>query len=505
LVLTMFASDELPQNHHAVVVIGAGLAGIASAVRLRQAGIEDFVVLERADRVGGTWRDAVYPGAEVDVPSWLYSLSFAPKTDWSKMNSPAPEILTYIKDVVERFGLAPHLRFGAEVVRAEFDETAGGWQVTTADGRSFGARAVIAADGLLSNAEFPSIAGLETFGGQLILSARWPQGCDMSGKRVAVIGTGATAVQIVPELVNQAEHVTVFQRTPAWALPRSDFHLPEMLKWLFGRYPAIQRGLRAVLFLVYEFLVLGSTRVTPLTSVFEAVSRHHLRSQVKDPELLEQLTPSHRIGCKRPVITSTFYPALQRANCTLVPHGVVEVTASGLRAADGSDHEVDCIVFATGYDVSRRGAAFAVVGRGGRILGEEWARGMVGYKSVSVAGYPNLFWIMGPNSLGHSSILLFIEEQVAYSVRGVREILDKNLRELDVRLEAQAAHNAQLQRRLEKSTFGSGCQSWYLTEDGYNGTVFPGTVTAYRRQMATLDLRDYVSVVAAPERTAVLS
>lgn len=482
---------------YSVVVIGAGLAGIAAAARLRAAGITDFVVLERADRVGGVWRDTVYPGAEVDVPSWLYCLSFAAKPDWTKVNAGAPEILAYIEDVVEQLGISPHLRFDSEVVRAEYGT--GYWTVATANGESVHARTVIAADGVLSNARYPTLEGMETYTGQRILSSCWPAGFDVTGRRVAVVGTGASAAQIVPALVARAAHVTVFQRTPAWALPRPDTDVPAPVQRLLAKFPVAQRMLRWLLFLIYELLLVGATNLGPLTSFFEAVSRRHLRNQVHDPDLRTALTPTYRIGCKRPLVTSTFYPALQQENCTLVPHAVVGLTAGGLAAADGSHHAADCVVFATGYDVHNRGAAFTVIGRDGHVLADEWRDGMVGYKSVSVAGYPNLFWAMGPNSFGHSSLLLFIEEQVDYAVRCIREILDNDITEFDVRPEAQARFNERLQHKLRTTTFGSGCHSWYLNRSGQNCTAFPGTVTAYRRQMRVLDLHDYVTV-PAPDR-----
>jgi cation diffusion facilitator CzcD-associated flavoprotein CzcO len=468
-----------------VVIIGAGFSGIAAAVQLLESGVTDFVVLEREFQVGGTWRDAVYPGAEVDVPSPLYCLSFAPNPDWTSMNSAAPEILRYIQDVVERFDVAPHIRFGAEVVRAEFDEPEGKWHVATADG-------------LLANSDFPEIPGMEEFAGHKMLSASWDRDYDVAGKRVAVVGTGASAVQIVPELVKKAGHVVVFQRTPAWVIPRSNFRFPTMAKKLFRRFPATQRALRNVLYSFYEALTMALVWVTPLTKVVETFSKVHLRMQVKDKVLRRQLTPNYRVGCKRPLITSAFYPALQQENATLVPHAVVELTESGLRANDGSEHELDCIVFATGYDVGSRGAAFTVAGLDGRKLGDEWSGGMVGYKSVSVAGYPNLFWIMGPNAFGHSSELLFIEEQVKYSVTGVLKILELDLRMLDVKPEAQAVHNRELQSKLAKTTFNSGCHSWYLSENRYNGMMFPGSVGTFRRQMATFELDDYT--IAAVDR-----
>jgi cation diffusion facilitator CzcD-associated flavoprotein CzcO len=483
-----------------VVIIGAGFAGIASAIRLRQAGVHDFVILERASRVGGTWRDAVYPGAEVDVPSFLYCLSFAPNPNWTSMNCAAPEIQAYIEDVVERFGIADHIRFGANVVQAEFDEPAGRWHVSTEDGRTFSARAVIAADGLLANAEMPRIPGVETFTGQKILSAAWVRDYDVRDKRVAVVGTGASAVQIIPEMVKIARHVTVFQRTAAWCIPRANFKIPGLVKKLFQRFPQLQQAIRLALFVFYEILTYALVWITPLTKVVETVAKAHLRSQVKDPVLRKKLTPDYRIGCKRPLITSEFYPALQKPHVTFVPEGVVELTENTIRAADGSEHEVDCVVFATGYDVARRGSAFKVIGLDGRVLGDEWAGGkMIGYKSVHVSGFPNLSWTMGPNAFGHSSELLFIEEQVRYAVMSVKKILDADLAVLDVKPEAQVAYNEQLQRKLAKTTFNSGCHSWFLTETGFNGRMFPGGVLDFRRQLSLFDSRDYTAIKAVPE------
>jgi cation diffusion facilitator CzcD-associated flavoprotein CzcO len=471
------------RTDYSVLIIGAGFSGIASAVRLREAGITDFVILERANGVGGTWRDAIYPGAEVDVPSCLYSLSFAPNPDWSTMNSPAPEILSYIENTVERFDLAQYIQFGANVTRAEFNSVDAKWRVETQDGRVLEARAVIAADGLLANSQFPAIPGIDTFGGRKILSASWERDYDFTDKRVAVIGTGASAVQIVPELVKVADHVTVFQRTPAWVVPRANFRFPRPVQKLFRAYPSSQRAFRAVLFAIYEVMTFVLCWVTPLTTLAETFAKLHLRLQIKDPVLREQLTPNYRIGCKRPLMTSQFYPALQQENAKLVPHGVIEVTERGVRSADGSEHDVDCIVFATGYDVGGRGTSFAVVGSDGQVLGDEWSHGMVGYKSVNVSGYPNLFWTMGPNSFGHGSELLFVEEQVRYAVEVIGRILADDGLIMDVRPEAQAAHNEELRHKMVKTTFTSGCQSWYLSDTGFNGVMFPGTLHDFRRQL----------------------
>lgn len=482
---------------NSVVVIGAGLSGVAAAVRLLEAGVRDFVVLERADSVGGTWRDAVYPGAEVDVPSWLYSFSFAPNPDWSYVNSPAPEIRAYIEDVVERFGVTPHLRFGADVTTAVFNKHDGRWRIRTRDGRLFTARAVIAADGLLANAQYPNIPGVESFAGQKMLSASWVDGYDFTDKKVAVVGTGASAVQIVPELVKLAGHLTVFQRSPAWVLPRSSVKVPAALKRTFRRFPVVQSAARGVLFNIYELLILALVKLTPLTKVVETAAKVHLRAAVKDRALRRVLTPHYRVGCKRPLVTSQFYPALQQPNATLVPHGVTEITATGLRTADGAEHELDCIVFATGYDAGARGSAFTVVGLDGRVLGDEWSNGMVGYKSANTAGFPNLFWTMGPNSFAHSSNLLFIEEQIRYALLGIKRMLADDILVLDVKPEAQAAYNTEIQRRLQHTTFNSGCHSWYLADSGHNGMMYPGSVREFRRQMADLELQDYSVFTAA--------
>ncbi|WP_255790496.1 flavin-containing monooxygenase [Mycobacteroides abscessus] len=485
------------RDTYAVAVIGAGFSGVAAAIKLLEAGITDFVVLERANRVGGTWRDAVYPGAEVDVPSWLYSLSFAPNPYWSSVNSPAAEIFSYIEKIVRDFGLTPHLRFGVDVSRVEFDAVSGSWRISAADGYSLSARAVIAADGLLANEHWPDIPGRKQFIGRQIHTAHWARDYDFTDKRVAVIGTGASAVQIIPELVKVAGHVTVFQRTPAWVIPRLNAQVPIPVRNLFHRFPAVQRAVRSGLFVIYEALTFALVWLTPLTRIAETIAELHLRAKVRDRELRGQLRPNYHIGCKRPLITSAFYPALQRDNATLIPHAVIEITQNTVRAADGTEHPVDCIVHATGYSVGNRGSSFEVIGTDGRVLGDQWAHGMTGYKSVNVAGFPNLFWTMGPNAFGHSSELLFIEEQVQYAVRGIREILNRNLRVLDVQPDAQDEHNRELQRKLRSTTFNSGCHSWYLSEGGYNGMMFPGSVTAYRRQMSTFESHHYTMIPVA--------
>ncbi|WP_067477138.1 flavin-containing monooxygenase [Actinomadura hibisca] len=477
---------------HATLIVGAGFAGLGTAIRLRQAGIEDFVILERAGEVGGTWRDNTYPGAACDIPSLLYSFSFAQNPDWSRTYSGGAEILGYIRAMVERFGLRDRIRLRTEVTGLAFDEAAGTWTATTAGGGEFTARTAVMAAGPLANASLPDIRGRDSYTGHMIHSARWDHGHDLTGKRVAVIGTGASAVQIVPELVGRAASVKVFQRTPGWVLPRLDRRTPAWSRALFRRSPAAQTAARQAWFWGHESMALGLVWDTVFTTAVAKAARLHLRRQVRDPWLRRQLTPHFRPGCKRMLMTSDYYPALQRDDCKLITWPIVSLSPAGVRTADGIEHEVDCIVFATGFDVGKTGTPFPIRGVGGRPLAEQWARGAQAYKSVNVAGHPNLFFTFGPNSgPGHNSALVYMESQIDYAVRAIRLILDRDLLALEVTRAAQERFNRRIQRRLARTTWNSGCTSWYLTDDGHNATMYPGFATQYARQLARLDLADY--------------
>ena len=475
-----------------VLIIGAGFAGLGMAIRLQQAGIRDIVILERADAVGGTWRDNRYPGAACDIPSNLYSYSFAQNPNWSRSFSGSGEILDYIHYLVSHFNLAPYIRFKQNVTGLQFEEDTGLWHASIEGGNTISARAVVMAQGPLSNASFPDIAGLKQFKGHKIHSARWDHAYDFSNKRVAVVGTGASAVQIIPELVKQAGYVKVFQRTPGWVLPRPDFETPEWNKALFRKLPGTQDALRKALYLTHESMALAVIWNSPLTRIAERIGRLHLRRQVKDRWLRRQLTPDFRIGCKRVLLSNDYYPALQQPNCKLITWPIDRLCEQGIRTAEGIEHQFDCIVFATGFDVCKTGTPFPITGLGGRALHDEWARGAQAYKSINVAGYPNLFLTFGPNSgPGHNSALVYMESQLDYAVRGIQKILDEDLKILDVKADAQAAHNKAIQARLANTNWNSGCKSWYLTEDGHNVTMYPGFATQYALQMRTLDEADY--------------
>ncbi len=475
-----------------VAIIGAGFAGIGAAIRLKDRGITDFVIYERDTRVGGTWRDNTYPGAACDIPSRLYSYSFAPNPDWSHTYSGSAEILRYIETMVTEAGIEPHIRFEHTVTGVVYDQAAGEWTVSFTDRDPVRARAVIVASGPLANVSLPDIPGIDTFEGKKIHSARWDHGYDFTGKKVAVVGTGASGVQIVPELVKVAESVKVFQRTAGWVLPRYNTATADWLKDIYKTVPLAEKLMRSAWFWGHESVALGVVWDTPFTRLVETVSRANLRAQVKDPWLRRQLTPDFSAGCKRLLMTSDYYPALQADNCKLVTWPIARLSPNGIRTVEGIEHQFDAIVFATGFDVSKTGTPFPVTGVDGRVLASEWSRGAYAYRSVAVSGYPNLYFTFGPNSgPGHSSALVYMEAQIDYITDAIGKLLQFGWKALDVRPDVQARYNERIQRRLRSTTWNSGCQSWYLTEDGFNATMFPGFATQYVNQLKALDLRDY--------------
>lgn len=480
---------------HDTLIIGAGFTGIGAAIKLRQAGVEDIVLLERSDRVGGTWRDNSYPGAACDIPSVLYSFSFVPNPNWSRTYSGAAEICAHIEAMADEFGVRKHIRFNTELTGLTFDEDTGVWTANTDQRKTFRARTVVLASGPLPDHKLPDIRGIDTYRGTVIHSARWDHDYDFTGKRVGVIGTGASAVQIVPELVKQAEFVKVFQRTPGWVLPRLDIQTPKLARTVFAKAPATQQLARRALYWGHEASATALVWNTPLTALVARLGKLHLRHAVKDPWLRRQLTPAFTPGCKRMLMSSDYYPALQRDNCKLIDWPIATMSPVGIRTSDGIEHHLDCIVVATGFDVHLTGPPFPVLGIGGRTLAQEWAGGAQAYKSINVHGYPNLFVMTGPNSgPGHNSLLVYVEGQLEYATRAITTILGEKLRYLDVRAEVQQRHNATLQRRLTKTTWMSGCTSWYLTADGVNASMYPGFATQYLRQMQDFRRSDYTAV-----------
>lgn len=487
-------------------IIGAGFAGIGAAIRLKDQGITDFVLFERGSRVGGTWRDNTYPGAACDIPSRLYSYSFAPNPDWSHTYSGSAEILDYIDTMVESFGIAPYIRFEHNVSGISYDAEAGEWTIDLDGREAVRAKSVIVASGPLANASFPNIPGIEDYEGHKIHSARWDHDYDFTGKKVAVVGTGASGVQIIPELVKVAESVKVFQRTPGWVLPRLNTATSGWLKKIYKDVPLAEKLMRSAWFWGHESVAVGVVWDSPFTRLVEALSLANLRAQVKDPWLRRQLTPDFSAGCKRLLMTSDYYPALQKDNCKLVTWPIARLSPKGIRTVEGIEHQFDAIVLATGFEVSKAGTPIPITGIDGRDLASEWSRGAYAYRSVAVSGYPNLFFTFGPNSgPGHSSALVYMEAQIDYIVGAISKLLQYEWKSLDVRPEVQDRYNQDIQRRLKTTTWNSGCQSWYLTEDGFNATMFPGFATQFVNQLKTLDLEDFKITAATTSSDPVLT
>jgi len=495
-----------PMDIHDTLIIGGGFTGLGAAIKLTEAGVNDLILVERGDRVGGTWRDNTYPGVACDIPSLLYSFSFVKNPSWSRAYPTGAEICAHIEDMVDSFGLRPRIRFGTEVSGLAFDEHTGVWTAKTKQRKTIRARTVVLASGPLADHKFPDIRGIDSYMGHKIHSANWDHDYDFTGKRVAVIGTGASAVQIVPELVKTAAFVKVFQRTPGWVLPRLDVRMPAAVQSLFARVPATQEFARQALFWGHEASATALVWNTPLSSVVARISKAHLRHQVADPWLRRQLTPNFTPGCKRMLVSSDYYPALQRDNCKLIDWPIATLSPAGIRTSDGVEHHLDAIVFATGYDVHLSGPPFPVTGTGGRSLQQEWAGHAQAYKSASVHGYPNLFLMTGPNSgPGHNSLLVYVEGQLDYAVKGITTILRDDLRSLDVRANVQRRYNERIQRRLTRTTWMSGCTSWYLTADGFNASMYPGFATQYLRQMRDFRPRDYEAVARVGEFATALT
>ena len=476
----------------AVLIVGAGFSGLAMAIRCRQAGIGPLLMIEKGDGIGGTWHDNTYPGAACDIPSHLYSLSFAPKADWSRMYAPQPEILAYLRATAERHGLLPLIRLKTAFTGATWDEARALWQVET-DRGPFLARAIVSGMGGLHHPAYPDIPGREAFAGPAFHTAAWDHGVDLAGQRVGVIGTGASAIQLVPELAKVAAHLTLFQRTPPWIMPKHDQAIPAGAQARYRRLPLARRLERARLFWLHEVRAfLGFTKVSKLTAQAEALARRHLAKAVPDKTLRARLTPNYRLGCKRVLISDDYYPTLQRANVTLDTDGIGRITESGVTTEAGRTHDLDVIVYATGFDVTASFARMNLVGRDGLRLTEAWSGGMGAYQGITVAGFPNFFMLLGPNSgLGHNSVVSMIEIQVQH-VLDCLKALHTGARAIEVRPEAQARFLDRLRTRMADSIWqAGGCRSWYLDAQGRNTTLWPDSVMAYRRSAHRARMADY--------------
>ncbi|HEV3232657.1 MAG TPA: NAD(P)/FAD-dependent oxidoreductase [Candidatus Dormibacteraeota bacterium] len=477
--------------HFHVAVIGTGFAGLGMAIRLKQRGMDDFVVLERAADLGGTWRDNTYPGCQCDVPSHLYSFSFAPKPGWSRTFSRQPEIWDYLRDCAHRHGILPHIRFRHEVLEAAWDDAARLWRIETSGGACT-ARFLVAGMGGLSEPAIPDLPGLSTFAGTAFHSAAWDHGHDLAGRRVAVIGTGASAIQFVPLIQPEVARLHLYQRTPPWVLPHHDREVPTAERRLFALLPLGQRLARIAIYLGREgFLPFFTHRA--LSFLPERIARRHLARQVPDPALRARLTPGYAVGCKRILLSNDYYPALVQPNVEVVGEGIREVRPGSIVSADGTEREVDTIIFATGFQVVDMPAARRIRGRGGRTLEEAWEGSPRAYLGTTTPGFPNLFLMLGPNTgLGHTSVVLMIECQIDYILSCLDVLARRRLLTAEVLPEAEAAYNRRVQARMRGTVWTTGgCASWYLDRTGRNTTLWPGSTLAFRRLTRRFDPRAY--------------
>ena len=485
-----------------VLVVGTGFAGLGMAVQLQRAGRTGFVVLERGDEVGGTWRDNTYPGAACDVPSHLYSFSFALNPRWTRSFSPQAEIQTYLRDVADRFNVRQHIRFQHVLTDARWNADDDRWHVEaqTPDGTAvFTARRLILGAGALSDPSVPDIKGIESFAGTVFHSAQWNHEHDLTGERVAVIGTGASAIQLVPQIQPKVAHLDLYQRTAPWVIPRHDRPITRFEQLLYARIPALQRLVRALIYWGRETYAVAFTRNTKLLRLPKKIALQHIAKQIKDPELRAKVTPSYTIGCKRILISNDYYPALAQPNVDLITDGIDEITPNGIRTADGVEHAVDTIVFSTGFHVTDMPSAQHLYGREGRSLADVWSEGMFAHRGTTVPGFPNLFLLVGPNTgLGHTSQVFMIEQQIGYVMRALELMDTEGATTLEVRPEAVAREDVELQARMAKSVWTTGgCASWYLDARGRNTTLWPDFTFRFKGRLSSIDARDHVLSVHA--------
>ncbi|MEU2087705.1 flavin-containing monooxygenase [Nocardia beijingensis] len=496
-----------PTRHARTIIIGSGFAGLGLAIRLTQQGRNDFLVLERGSDVGGTWRDNTYPGAACDVPSHLYSYSFALNPNWSRSFSRQGEIQQYIQDVSKRYDVRDKHIFDCDVTSARWNNETALWEIASTKG-SFTADTVISAVGALCEPALPDIKGIGEFEGEIFHSARWNHDADLTGKRVAIIGTGASAIQIVPAIAAKVGHLDVYQRTAPWLLPRLDRPYTTAERLAFKHVPGLQRLSRAAIYAARETQVVGLAKVPALMQLFEAIAKAKLRHEIRDPELRAKVTPNFRIGCKRMLISNDYYPALTRPNVDVVTDGIAEVRANSIVTKDGTERESDALIVATGFHVTDSPTYNTITGRDGRTLSEVFDEiGQQGYKGAAIANFPNMFFLLGPNvGLGHTSMVYMIESQINYIADALATFDRLDLRTVEVRRDVQDAYNADLQKKLASSVWlTGGCSSWYLDKHGNNTTLWPDFTFEFRRLTKTFDVAAYDISISSADLKAVAS
>lgn len=475
-----------------VAIVGAGFSGLCMGVELKENGIDSFTIYEKEDELGGTWRDNTYPGCGCDIPSHLYSYSFELNPDWSRTYSRQSEILKYLRDVAEKYDLYEKIQFDTEITGMNFEESDARWSLESEDGRTFEADSVVLGVGPLSRPMVPDFDGLENFQGRAFHSARWPDDYDLEGKRVAVVGTGASSIQIVPGIAEEVEELKVFQRTAPWVLPRNDRAFTDFEKFLFETVPGVQRAYRFLIYWIFEMQAVGLIGQPSIMKGVEWLARRYISSQIDDPELRGKVTPDYTMGCKRILLSDDYYPVLDRDNVEVVDGEVARFEENRVITSDGRSREVDAVVFATGFQVTDFLSHFDVRGLGDRELNEAWQDGAEAYEGISVTGFPSLFMMLGPNTgLGHNSMVFMMECQARLIRQALETLEESDAEYLDVKPAVHRDFNESLHERMVGTVWKSGCESWYLEDDGQNTTLWPGYTFEYWWRTRQFDETDY--------------
>jgi cation diffusion facilitator CzcD-associated flavoprotein CzcO len=493
------AGEAHRRAHVHTLIVGSGFSGLGAAIRLRKDGRDDFLVIERGSEVGGTWRDNTYPGAACDVPSHLYSYSFELNPNWSRSFSPQGEIQDYLRSVAAKYDVAGKHLFDTEVTLATWDEAAKRWLVDTTSGK-FSADVLVSAVGALCEPSLPDIKGIETFVGDVFHSARWNHDVALAGKRVALIGTGASAIQIGPAIAKQVAHLDVYQRTAPWVMPRHDRSYPKLESLAYKHVPYLQRAAREAIYWGREAYVLGFAFEPRILQVAQRVAERNIAKGIDDPQLRAKVTPDWRIGCKRILISNDWYPMLAEEHVDLVTAGIEQIRPNAIVTADGTVREVDAIVLATGFHVTDSPTNERIIGRGGRSLADVWdEQGQQAYKGAAVAGFPNLLLLIGPNcGLGHSSMVYMIESHLNYLTSALSTMDRLGIETFEVRPDAQRRYNEWLRKQLGRTIWQTGgCSSWYLDKHGNNTTLWPNFTFVFRYMTRRFDVAAYDTTSAA--------
>jgi cation diffusion facilitator CzcD-associated flavoprotein CzcO len=484
-----------------VLIVGAGFSGLCMGIKLLEAGMKSFLIIEKSCEIGGTWWDNRYPGCACDIPSHLYSFSFAPSTEWTRMYPGQQEIHDYLKRCVERYGLSPYLRLNTRFQEAIWDESEGRWNVTTVDGMQIRARVFVSGMGALHVPRYPQLPGRERFSGPAFHSSAWEHNVELDGKNVAVVGTGASAIQFVPQIAPRAGQLYLFQRTPPWIVPRLDFAFSEKWNRRFRDIPITRWALRQYIFWRQEFRVLGFLGNASIRKKAEAIALRHMTRRIKDPKLQAALTPNYQLGCKRVLVSDDYYPTLTRSNVELVTEGIAEVCAHSIVTRDGAERPVDVLIYGTGFRATEPLIGCRIVGKGGVEIHDAWGKRMTAYLGVNVNGFPNFFILLGPNTgLGHNSVVLMIEAQVRYTMNCLKLMQRKKQRVLEVRPEIQQSFVEEIYRRMSGTVWQSGgCHSWYQDQNtGEITAIWPGSVISYLRRMRSVSPSDYYLRLPTP-------